>query len=74
MSNVLNQFCYTVVSRVWAFEKLTTQSQDLEQKYESLDAEKVQLKFGKYLLGVHKSAANNAVRAELGIFPFAIYC
>ena len=24
--------------------------------------------------GVHKSAANNAVRAELGIFPLAIFC
>ena len=61
-------------SEVWALERLTTQSQDLEQKYESLGAEKVLLKFCKYLLGVHKSAANNAVRAELGIFPVAIYC
>ena len=26
------------------------------------------------MLGVHKSAANNAVRAELGIFPLAIFC
>ena len=26
------------------------------------------------MLGVHKSAANNAVRAELGIFPFATFC
>ena len=42
----------------------------------SLGAEKVQLNICKsYLLGVHKSAANNnAVRAELGIFPVAIYC
>ena len=61
-------------SEVWALERLTTQSQDLEQKYESFGAEKVQLKFCKYLLGVHKSAANNADRAELGIFPVAIYC
>ena len=36
--------------------------------------EKVQLMFCKMLLGVHKSTANNAVRAELGIFPLAIYC
>ena len=61
-------------SEGWALERLTTKSQDLEQKYESLGAEKVQLKFCKYLLGVHKSAANHAVRAELGIFPVAIYC
>ena len=60
-------------SEILALERLTTQSQDLEQKYESLGAEKVQLKFCKYLLGVHKSAANNAVRAELCIFPVAIY-
>ena len=26
------------------------------------------------MLGVHKSAANNAVRAELGVFPLAIFC
>ena len=26
------------------------------------------------MLGVHKLAANNALRAELGIFPLAIFC
>ena len=36
--------------------------------------EKVQLKFCKILLGVHKSAVYNAVRAELCIFPLAIFC
>ena len=49
-------------------------SSDLEQKDDILPAEKVQLKLCKILLGVHKSAANNAVRAELGIFPLAIFC
>ena len=38
-------------SEVWALERLTTQSQDLEQKYESLGAEKVQLKFANTFLG-----------------------
>ena len=68
MSNVLNQY-------VWfgLLKRLTTKSQNLEQKNESLGAEKVQLKFCKYLLRVHKSAANNAVRAELDIFPVEIY-
>ena len=49
-------------------------SSNLEQKYDILPVEKVQLKFCKILLGVHNSAANNAVRAELGIFPLAIFC
>ncbi|MCU7801521.1 MAG: hypothetical protein KZQ70_15660 [gamma proteobacterium symbiont of Lucinoma myriamae] len=46
----------------------------MEQKYDSLTSEKVQLKFCKNLLGVHKSAVNNGVRAELGIFPLAVFC
>ena len=49
-------------------------SSDLEQKYDILPTEKVQLNFCKSLLGVHTSAANNAVRAELGIFPLAVFC
>ena len=32
------------------------------------------MKFCKSLLGVHKLAAKNAVRVELGIFPLAIFC
>ena len=61
-------------SEVWCLDKVMHRSSDLEQKYDILPTEKVQLKFYKILLGVHKSAANNAVRAELGIFPLAIFC
>ena len=43
-------------------------------KNDILPIEKVQLKFFKILLGVHKSEANNAARTELGIFPLAIFC
>ena len=49
-------------------------SSDLEQKYDILPIEKVQLKFCKILLGVHKSAANSAVKTELGISTLAIFC
>ena len=46
MSNVLNQY-------VWfgLLKRLTTKSQNLEQKIESLGAEKVQLKFANTFLG-----------------------
>ena len=40
----------------------------LEHKYDTLPIRNVQLKFCSMLLGVHKSAVNNAVRAELGLF------
>ena len=45
-----------------------------KESYDILPNEKVQFKFCKIFLGVHKSVANNAVRAELGIFPLAIFC
>ena len=61
-------------SEVWCLDKVMHRSSDLEQKYDILPVEKVQLKFCKILLGVHKSEANNAVRAELGIFSLAIFC
>ena len=61
-------------SEVWCLDKVMYRSSDLEQKYHILPIEKVQLKFCKILLGVHKSAVNNAVRAELGIFLLAIFC
>ncbi|MCU7800554.1 MAG: reverse transcriptase family protein [gamma proteobacterium symbiont of Lucinoma myriamae] len=59
-------------SEVWCPERIINPSIDIEQKYDSLVSEKIQLKFCKFLLGVHKSAVNNGVRAELGIFPLAI--
>ena len=58
-------------NEVWCLDKVMHRSSYLEQKYDILQIEKVQLKFCKILFGVHKSAANNA---ELGIFPLAIFC
>ena len=46
----------------------------LEHRYDTLNTERIQLKFCKFVLGVHKSASNYAARAELGLFPTAIYC
>ena len=66
-------FYFTAV-KYGASIKVMHRSSDLEQKYDILLTEKVQLKFCKILLGVHKSAANNVVRAELGIFLLAIFC
>ena len=60
-------------SDVWCLDRVLLIASILEQKYDVLPIEKVQLKFCKMLLGVHKSAVNNAVRAELGIFPLAIF-
>ena len=44
----------------------------LEELYEKLPAEKIQLKFLKMLLGLHKTSRNIAVRSELGIYPIVI--
>ena len=46
----------------------------LEQKYDTLTVEKVQLKFCKILVGAQKLASSNAVRVEIGIFPLVIFC
>ena len=42
-------------SEVWWTDKVMHRSSDIEQKYDILPNEKVQLKFCKILLGVHKS-------------------
>ena len=34
---------------------------------------KIQVRFLKSVMGVHKYASNNAVRSEFGIFPLAVY-
>ena len=60
-------------SEVWCLDKKMNRSSNIEHKYDTLLVEKVQLKFCKMLLVVHKSAANNAVK-ELGIFPLVIFC
>ena len=44
----------------------------MELKYDSFIPNKVQMKYAKYILGVHKSATNIAVLAELGLYPLSI--
>ena len=44
----------------------------MELKYDSFIPNKVQIKYAKYMLGVHKSATNIAVLAELGLYPLLI--
>lgn len=61
-------------SEVWCLGKIMNRVSVIEKKYDTLAIEKIQLKFCKILLGVHKSATSNAVRAELGIFPLGISC
>lgn len=46
----------------------------IEQKYDTLAIEKIQLKFCKILLGVHKSGTSSAVREKPDIFPLGIFC
>ena len=42
---------------------------DIETKYNSFHPNRIQIKFAKYILGVHKSATTIAVLGELGFFP-----
>jgi hypothetical protein len=44
----------------------------VELKYDSFIPNKVQMKYAKYMLGVHKSATNITVLAELGLYPLSI--
>jgi hypothetical protein len=43
-----------------------------ESKYDSFVPNKTQMKFAKFVLGVHKSATNIAVLSELGLFPLSL--
>jgi hypothetical protein len=44
----------------------------VELKYDSFIPNKVQIKYAKYMLGVHKSATNIAVLADFGFYPLSI--
>lgn len=64
-------------AEVWGMSILNCDKllQDTESKtklYDSILPESIQLKFCKYILGVHRLATNNAVRAELGRYPLAV--
>ena len=60
-------------SEIFSIDNLIPWKDKLECRYENFIPEKNQLKLCKSLLGVHRSATNNAVRAELGMFPLAIF-
>ena len=68
----------TYASEVWgSFIKAKHQAFNVRSdKYELFDKhcfEKLELKFCKAILGVHKKASNVAVRGELGRYPTLIY-
>ena len=68
----------TYASEVWgSFIKAKHQAFNVRSdKYELFDKhcfEKLELKFCKAILGIHKKASNAAVRGELGRYPTLIY-
>ena len=62
-------------SEIWSIDFLINKAGQTEiaQRYDLLLPEKLQLRFLKSVMGVHKYANNNAVRSEFGIFALAIY-
>ena len=59
-------------SEVWSLFTLIKGNVKVELKYDSFIPNKVQMKYAKYMLGVHKSATNIDVLAELGLYPLSI--
>lgn len=59
-------------SEIWALSTLVKGNLNIESKYDSFIPNTVQVKFSKYILGVHKSATNIAALAELGLFPLSL--
>jgi hypothetical protein len=59
-------------SEVWSLFTLIKGNVNVELKYDSFIPNKIQMKYAKYILGVHKSATNIAVLAELGLYPLSI--
>ena len=62
-------------SEVWSVDFLINKTgvAQMENRYELFIPEKNQLKFFKNIMGVHKYSVNDAVRAEFGILPLAIF-
>ena len=54
-------------SEIWAMPSIVKYGIDIETIYVSLHPNRIQIKFAKYILGVHKSATNIAVLGELGL-------
>ena len=42
----------------------------LDKILKSTEAEKVHIKFGKFILGIHRKSANFAVMSDIGRYPF----
>ena len=60
-------------SEIWAMPLIVKDGIDIETKYDSFHPNRIQIKFAKYILGVHKSATNIAVLGELGLYPLSIH-
>ena len=59
-------------SEIWSLDILIKRNLNFESKYDSFVLNKTQIKFAKFVLGVHKSATNIAVLSELGLFPLSL--
>ena len=71
--DTLVQPIVTYASVVWApLYAHKTNMDNFMQTCNDSPVEKLNVKLCKYLLGVHKSSTNNAVRGELGRFPLLI--
>jgi hypothetical protein len=60
-------------SEIWAMPLIVKDGIDIEAKYDSFHPNRIQIKFAKYILVVHKSATNIAVLGELGLYPLSIH-
>ena len=65
----------TYGSDIWGSctKKSRRQTQTLDMTYRDFNAEKLHLKYCKYILGVHSRASNLATIGELGRFPIYDY-
>ena len=64
-------------SEVWgsyniSSDRLNTRVFDLDNIFKSLQCVKLNLKFKKFLLEVHKKSVNFTVLSELGRFPYTL--
>jgi hypothetical protein len=63
---------------IWGLDQLQlkdgleTSTHKLEESYDKLLCEKLNLACSRFILGVHKKAQNSAVRGELGRYPLGI--
>jgi hypothetical protein len=61
-------------SDIWAMPLIVKDGIDIEAIiYDSFHPNRIQIKFAKYILGVHKSASNIAVLGEFQLYPLSIH-